>query len=145
VHDAFDYLYEVIEEQGPFDGIIGFSQGATIACAFMLNHICRNPLDPPFALFRYAVFFSGAGIMDVEGITCLEGTSTHPLIDIPSLHVCGEADKMYKDSLTLYKICNSENAELIPHKLGHTVPKDSRTVDLIVKAIGRLQHKAMVI
>ncbi|RMD42208.1 hypothetical protein DV735_g2939, partial [Chaetothyriales sp. CBS 134920] len=64
-HDAFDptsvkkaheMLSEVIEEEGPFDGIVGFSQGASLAVAYLLQHEIDHPNEP--APFKFAALFS---------------------------------------------------------------------------------------
>ena len=44
---------EFIEEEGPFDGIIGFSQGATLAASIMLEHAKTNPFED---IFKLAIF-----------------------------------------------------------------------------------------
>ena len=56
---AYELIYEAIEEDGPFDAILGFSQGASLACLFLQQHARKNPYDPPWSLFRYAVFICG--------------------------------------------------------------------------------------
>lgn len=57
VAEAHEYLAEVIEETGPYDGVVGFSQGAAVATSFMLSHQHDHPDD---ALpFRFAIFLCG--------------------------------------------------------------------------------------
>ncbi|KAK8879253.1 Dihydrofolate reductase [Apiospora arundinis] len=51
LHQAFDLIYELIEDEGPFDGIFGFSQGGALASSFLLHHRKTNPYEPdPFNL-----------------------------------------------------------------------------------------------
>ncbi|KAL1845791.1 hypothetical protein Daus18300_014449 [Diaporthe australafricana] len=52
-------ISETIEEDGPFDGIFGFSQGATLALSFLLQHEISHPGVPPPV--RFAALFSCAG------------------------------------------------------------------------------------
>lgn len=47
-----------MEEEGPFDGVIGFSQGAALASSMMLQHAKSNPGEE---LFRCAIF-AGASL-----------------------------------------------------------------------------------
>ena len=35
--EALEYLYEIMETEGPFDGIIGYSEGATMAATLILH------------------------------------------------------------------------------------------------------------
>lgn len=58
VRQAHEFIYEIIEEEGPFEGIIGFSQGAALASSMMLQHAKSNPLDD---MFKFAIF-AGASL-----------------------------------------------------------------------------------
>ncbi|KAL6716014.1 hypothetical protein ACLMJK_006976 [Lecanora helva] len=44
----------IIERKGPFDAVMGFSQGAALAASAILRHQTENPLKPP--LFQMAIF-----------------------------------------------------------------------------------------
>lgn len=51
-----DFLEEILDQEGPFDGVVGFSQGAEVIISYLLDLKRRDPLrSPPF---RFAVFFS---------------------------------------------------------------------------------------
>ncbi|KAK3934592.1 serine hydrolase FSH [Diplogelasinospora grovesii] len=56
IRDALDDLGEFIKDNGPFHGIIGFSQGASMAAAYLLDHHARQPDTPQ--PFGFAVFLS---------------------------------------------------------------------------------------
>ena len=56
---AYELIYEAIEEEGPFDAILGFSQGASLAYLFLQQHACKHPFEPPWSLFRCAIFICG--------------------------------------------------------------------------------------
>lgn len=47
VANAQSYIYEVIEDEGPFDGVLGLSQGASLAISLLLHHEIRHPNEPP--------------------------------------------------------------------------------------------------
>ncbi|RDL33233.1 uncharacterized protein BP5553_08672 [Venustampulla echinocandica] len=53
---AHEYIRTVIEEEGPFDGVMGFSQGSALAASMLLQHEIDHPKSPP--PFRFAIFFS---------------------------------------------------------------------------------------
>ena len=57
VAEAHDLVNEVIEEDGPFDGIMGFSQGAALAASLILQRQTDHPTEP--AQFRFAIFMCG--------------------------------------------------------------------------------------
>jgi pimeloyl-ACP methyl ester carboxylesterase len=73
VSNAFDYIYEVIEEEGPFDGVFGFSQGAALASSMMLQHAKSNPYSD---LFKFAVFLGASLPFNLDDSSGLEQWET---------------------------------------------------------------------
>ena len=66
VQQAQSYIEEVIEDEGPFDGVIGFSQGAALAASIMLEHSKTRPLEDTFKLS----IFAGASLpFDIDSNT----------------------------------------------------------------------------
>jgi pimeloyl-ACP methyl ester carboxylesterase len=137
--EVFSLLYDVLQEDGPFTGILGFSQGATVAAAFLMNHAKLYPYDLPSGLFQYAVFFAGAAPfradgsgqrMSFEGEDCGTGR-----IRIPTVHIAGEKDTVFQGSLDMYKLCIPETALFIRHGGGHVIPRERGMVERIAKAI----------
>ncbi|KAL2203579.1 hypothetical protein CC79DRAFT_1388158 [Sarocladium strictum] len=62
--DALEDVDHFIEQNGPFDGILGFSQGASIAIAYILQHQLRKPgVQLPF---NFAVLFSSVGACSAD-------------------------------------------------------------------------------
>ena len=60
VEAAQSFIHEIIEEEGPFDGVIGFSQGAALAASLIFEHQKNNP-NAIDTLFKFAVF-AGASL-----------------------------------------------------------------------------------
>jgi predicted esterase len=56
VKKALEFIDEVIQEDGPFDGVLGFSQGGSLAVAYMLQHEVDHPNEPQ--PFKWACIFS---------------------------------------------------------------------------------------
>lgn len=88
-------MRKVLEEQGPFDGVWGFSQGAAMA-AMVASLVERPSLHPVFAApgkdwppapFKFAIIGSGFLPMDPR---CAPWFS--PKVETPSLHILGRAD-----------------------------------------------------
>ncbi|KAL2760691.1 hypothetical protein ACRALDRAFT_1066831 [Sodiomyces alcalophilus JCM 7366] len=52
--EALDHLEAVMEEMGPFDGVVGFSQGAALAISYIYDQKTRHGQTP----FKFALFFS---------------------------------------------------------------------------------------
>lgn len=86
-NEAIDYLYRIMEEDGPFDGIIGYSEGATIAATLILHEQRRFERDGRAPMFKCALFFAGWPPMnpDLDGLVLADETDL--TINIPTCHV----------------------------------------------------------
>lgn len=56
IRQAHELIHEIIEEEGPFDGVIGFSQGAALALSMLMDQELNKPGERP--IFSFAVLFS---------------------------------------------------------------------------------------
>jgi predicted esterase len=66
---ALDDLDDLIQDCGPFDGVIGFSQGASMAASYILDHQARLPDDP--APFGFAILLSSVAAFSPDAKHCL--------------------------------------------------------------------------
>lgn len=64
------------------------------------------------------------------------------ILDIPTLHVLGCNDPYLAGAVSLYNMCDEDTAELLDHGMGHAIPRDVDTVELICNAARRLVDKA---
>jgi hypothetical protein len=135
---ALDFVQDIIIEDGPFDGIMGFSQGAALALTLLLRYATDHPLDPAYAICKFAIFFSCVGVNEEQN-----QWDDGNLLSIPSLHVFDKADSMLAIG-TSTAACEPGSAKLILHERGHVIPRDIVTVNRILDAIQDLQHRAMV-
>jgi pimeloyl-ACP methyl ester carboxylesterase len=56
MHEALQRIDNFVKENGPFDGVLGFSLGSAMAISYILEHQRRSPgTQPPFS---FAIFFS---------------------------------------------------------------------------------------
>ena len=71
---------DVVREEGPFDAVLGFSQGSALGATVMLTEAIKNPGRPPFAM---GIFLSstmpfdfGSGILRLkdDGVNGLNAT-----------------------------------------------------------------------
>lgn len=86
---SLDAVRHAVEEHGPFDGVLGFSQGATLAAL-----LCLTPAET--LPFRFAMLISGFMPRDAS-LEPLFGVMDEPpptRISLPSLHVMGTADAL---------------------------------------------------
>ena len=56
--------YRKIEDEGPFDGVLGFSQNASLALSYKIDHEINHPSQP--ALFSFGVFFCSNAVISPE-------------------------------------------------------------------------------
>jgi pimeloyl-ACP methyl ester carboxylesterase len=66
---ALDDLDDLIQDCGPFDGVIGFSQGASMAVSYILDHQARLPDDS--SPFGFAVVLSSVAAFSPDAKYCL--------------------------------------------------------------------------
>ncbi|CAK4030947.1 Hypothetical predicted protein [Lecanosticta acicola] len=127
---ALEYLAKYITEEGPFDGIVGFSQGATIG--MMLASWCENSAErriglatqgSPFLLpspqspFKFAISCCG-----FQGSLKYYSGFYSSKIHTPSLHLFAEFDTMVSAEQSARLAEAFEDATTI-HFLGtHHVP-----------------------
>lgn len=85
--EAMDYLYDIMETEGPFDGIIGYSEGATVAATLLLHEQKRFEDEGRQPMFKCAVFFAGWPPMrpELDGLVLADETDL--TITIPTCHI----------------------------------------------------------
>ena len=168
-----------MEEEGPFDGVIGFSQGAALASSMMLQHAKSNPgedlfgcaifagaslpynLDDPASSLppeggRTKVILPTAMQNDTKprGFPAISGPVFAPFlgryrpeietarINVPTLHIIGDADQYASQSRLLSKVCDAE-AKIISHPEGHRIPRDPPFQRKVAAAIEGLIHQSL--
>ncbi|ORY73866.1 serine hydrolase FSH [Leucosporidium creatinivorum] len=126
------YLREILETQGPFDGIWGFSQGAATApilCALVsqpsLSPIFAAPSSSPSVVwppkqFKFAILCSGFLPLDRK----LEAWFAEPL-DVPTLHVLGREDVVAIAERSLANVPRFKDSRLEWHSGGHHIPRSA--------------------
>ncbi|OKL56915.1 hypothetical protein UA08_07742 [Talaromyces atroroseus] len=70
--EAHELIWNIIEEDGPFDGVMGFSQGAALAASILLHHEKNTPLETP--PFRFAIFICASLPFSVDQTSGFELT-----------------------------------------------------------------------
>jgi hypothetical protein len=84
---AMNYLFKVMEEQGPFDGIIGYSEGATVAATLLLKEQFRKEEQGIEPMFKCAIFFMGWPPLDPKTYFLVLSDQSERVIDIPTCHI----------------------------------------------------------
>ncbi|KAJ8447094.1 hypothetical protein Cgig2_022823 [Carnegiea gigantea] len=128
--ESLSYLKSVFSTQGPFDGILGFSQGAA-----MVAHICaqRGKLDLGLD-FRFVILCSGFPI-NLAG-------HERGSINCPSLHVFGNdkgGDRQISSnsSRDLASYFEDGCRMIIEHASGHIIPTQSPYIEEVREFLRR--------
>lgn len=131
IRAALDYLEDVIEDEGPFDGVLAFSQGCQLAAALMFE---RQTIGDEGLPFRWAAFI-GSPMPRYTDARVLGDAR----FDIPILHVIGKKDSYAAESRTLAAMhANPFDSIIIEHGEGHNVPRDPRVNHAIANGVLRL-------
>mmetsp|Transcript_13 Transcript_13/g.12 ORF Transcript_13/g.12 Transcript_13/m.12 type:complete len:289 (+) Transcript_13:57-923(+) len=121
--ESVRHLHKICKDEGPFDGIMGFSQGAAAVHLLLQGHFERI-----FTKFRFRFVVLAAGF---AGSGCGNGWSHK--IEIPSLHFSGDADTTVPPchQSHLFSCFSEKNRVLSRHLGGHILPQKSKDVATI--------------
>ncbi|KAF2642181.1 hypothetical protein P280DRAFT_468618 [Massarina eburnea CBS 473.64] len=132
------YLYHVMETEGPFDGIVGYSEGATIAGTLLLHEQVLAETHGRQPMIKCALFFGGWPPMKptLDGIVLADESDL--MIDIPTCHIIGSLDPYLHGNIALYNICDLDTAFIFDHAKGHTLPRDKHMVKELGDTVRRM-------
>ncbi|VIO94622.1 GH07367p, putative [Brugia malayi] len=133
-HEGFEESVQAVvnfaQKEGPFDGILGFSQGATLA--FLLSSLKQKGdvnID-----FRFLILISGFPSRNLDH----QGLNEMARPNLPCLHVFGETDKVVSHELSaeLVKLFDKDMVVAVKHPGGHMMPNMSKYKTVIDKFFG---------
>ncbi|KAH7254805.1 hypothetical protein FSOLCH5_011219 [Fusarium solani] len=137
-HGALARLHEIIDQDPEIDGILGYSEGAATAASLVLEERRRFEEKGIPRRIKAAIFFAGwppIRLTDDNRVECLLADECEDIIDIPTCHVVGCNDPYIQGAMALYGMCDEDTAVLFDHGKGHTLPRDTRTINELVTAI----------
>ena len=111
--DSISLVERTFDEFGPFDGVLGFSQGAafaTILCSMQQRKLLRFEFD-------FAIIISG-----FKSLCMPHAMYYDEKITIPSLHVYGETDQVIPTEMAEEVSELFTNKMISKHEGGHYVP-----------------------
>jgi hypothetical protein len=132
---AVHQLETHVLENGPYDAVMAFSEGAAVASTFILAEQLKDRQP-----FRLAIFFCGVVpanplALERNSVQLLTGESGElPLINIHTVHVFGAKDTMRLEcGGRLSLLCQGNLKTEIIHGGGHEIP--GRKMPDIVKRV----------
>ncbi|XP_073222127.1 family of serine hydrolases 3-like isoform X2 [Cicer arietinum] len=127
LEECISYLTEYIIANGPFDGFLGFSQGATLS-ALLIGYQAQGKLLKEHPPIKFLVSISGSKFRDPS----ICDVAYKEPIKAKSVHFIGEKDWLKIPSEELASAFHKPL--IIRHPQGHTVPR------LDEVATGQLQN-----
>ncbi|KAG5934393.1 hypothetical protein E4U59_006250 [Claviceps monticola] len=140
IQNTLDRLMMVLDEDPEITGILGYSEGATVAASLILEEQRRYVEEGRTRRIKSAVFFAGWPPIRLVGDTveCLLADECDTVIDIPTCHVVGCNDPYIDGAMALFSMCDEDSALLFDHGKGHTVPRDPRTLQELVSVVNEV-------
>ncbi|KAJ5692409.1 serine hydrolase FSH [Penicillium macrosclerotiorum] len=140
---ALYQLSKYIETEGPFDGVIGYSQGASLAATYLIQ--CSKLRSSERMPFKCAIFFSGGIPLDPMALESgdlklITPKKTGALLTLPTTHIWGSNDEIWPGSSEiLYEACEESQRNVSVHTEGHDIPgtRAKEAVQDAVRAIRR--------
>lgn len=121
---SFTVLDDIVRNQGPFDGIIGYSQGSPMSYVY-------TSANPNY--FRFIVTFCGYLPTTHDGLmNCI--TSSSPL-SIPSLFYYGTNDVVITGDMTRAAAAIFDNSRVVYDNGGHSPPTSGQAFNEVVNFI----------
>lgn len=118
---TLDYLHDYVIQNGPFDGLMGFSQGAGLA-GYLLTDFngILNLSEEEQPDFKFFISFSGFKFEPDH----FQGSYNKKKLSTPSLHVEGELDSVVTAARVndLYECFEKNSRTLLKHPGAHFVP-----------------------
>ncbi|KAM0347522.1 hypothetical protein ACHAPZ_011287 [Fusarium culmorum] len=123
VASAYAYVQAVITEDGPYDGVIGFSQGAALAVGLLISHQHQGPTG--VNLFKFAILFSSVlptAPSEEIGVDCTQYVVDYEK-SLPEFFGLSSSE--------IADTASAERAYLFNHLAGDNKPNETRhTVDI---------------
>ncbi|XP_065837208.1 esterase OVCA2-like [Oscarella lobularis] len=111
--ESIDVVRETLQRRGPFDGVLAFSQGASL-----LSVICSmHDKEPEKFPFKFAIFISG-----FKSRSRRHAHFYDSLISCPSLHVYGDTDAVIPKKWSEELAKGFVTAQTHCHVGGHYLP-----------------------
>ncbi|TYZ58057.1 hypothetical protein PybrP1_001288 [[Pythium] brassicae (nom. inval.)] len=123
VEDAIEFVAKVCREQGPFDGVFGFSQGGMLA-SFVLQHQLKTQDPSPFA-FSFGIFASAPQSVDPQFV------NLSVKLSFPSLHIIGESDTVVAPERCMQLAETFVEPRVLLHPGGHYIPTNKDAKDAL--------------
>ncbi|PYH87841.1 hypothetical protein BO71DRAFT_392704 [Aspergillus ellipticus CBS 707.79] len=142
---AYHYLEQHLHNEGPYDGVIAFSQAGTMVLTYLIHLAKQRPgVEMPF---KFAIIMSITHPpLDYEAlqegrVACIDLQSDTGIVPIPTAHIWGSLDEAANNVAMSNNVCKADVKWVYVHGQGHEVPGAgakhdvTRTVNIIRRAV----------
>jgi hypothetical protein len=160
-HQVMEYLYDILEKNPDIEGIIGYSEGATMAASLIMDEDRKAQETGRPRRIKCAVFLTGWPPLSPEEDVILADESDY-VLDIPTLHVVGangdyyihllwsqkyspctfKTDPYRYGALALFNVCDPDTAAMFDTGRGHTIPRSGAVITELGNAVRDLIDRA---
>lgn len=114
-----DFIIDLFQHQGPFDGVFGFSQGAAIT-GLLVGLRAPNGVPTPERplVFDFAMMVGGFPAADPELAKLYQHSDAY---DLPSVHIMGRSDGIVAADTSRRLAAIFKNPTVLEHGGGHVV------------------------
>ena len=143
---ACDFLQHYVEQHddAPFDGVLGFSEGASIAASLILRQSRGKQTIP----FKFAVFICAIPPYQSDRDDIMLADETDERVDIHTAHIVGSKDPVNQGSRALYNLCHQPSASIIDHGGAHEIPWNLASTQRIaeeIRSVGERSRNVSVV
>ncbi|XP_057972489.1 uncharacterized protein LOC131160653 isoform X2 [Malania oleifera] len=138
--ECVEYVEDYMMRHGPFDGLLGFSQGAILSAALPGMQMQGVGLTK-VPNIKFLVIISGAKFGGSKfGLPKLAANAFSSPVQCPSIHFIGQADFLKQEGTALLE--SFVDPVVIHHPKGHTVPRlDEKSLETLLSFIKRIEEK----
>ncbi|KAK1405562.1 FSH1 domain-containing protein [Heracleum sosnowskyi] len=130
-----EYIQECIIKHGPFDGLLGFSQGSMVAAA-LAGLQAKGLALTKVPELKFLIIISGARLLNEAWAEKAFANR----ICCPSLHFLGEMDFLKPHGTVLLE--SFVDPVVIHHGEGHTIPRlDEMGLELMLSFLEKIQNE----
>ena len=120
-----EYMENILEDEGPFHGVIGASEGGSAAATVLLDHLQRSRDTKIDATLLCGVFFISMPAIQSDGMGYVLSDNSDLRITVPTCHIFSESDPLAWMARSLANTCQEDGKEIILHDKGHIIPHTS--------------------
>ncbi|GLA19454.1 hypothetical protein AnigIFM62618_007565 [Aspergillus niger] len=145
VREALQRLLGILDEHPEIDGVLGFSEGATVAATLLLEEERLVQEEGRKRRLKYGVFIAGWPPLRIDGdrVTGCLADETEDMIEVPTCHIIGANDPYVDGTMALYGVCDPDTAIMFDHGKGHTIPRDVATMKEATEVIEQTRRRGI--